>query len=338
MWTPGVVTATPGSRTSQPTARGVHVTNQPSTLTTRKQPSIRPQDFTSKPVRKTCAEVDYTLVYRRSVTGKAVGYKHHADCHVPGCKRCGTPQAKTRQALERRGYRNEDQRESAKDLAHFQLQTSGCTRYLRYGKLNQKERQQMLHALRRSRTKLDGVALITQDGGTQFFGDPASAQFIEERLGKAAEAGELGKLTLDRVLDRGFKAVRRWGVHSVAKSFLESNEVYNPPTRHPRQVSITEFNCHHLDTEDNLRHRGLWFPGDRKKHSIIDDESKPVVESKERGEVEMTTLQEMRQHLLDLKAGQQKILELLEQMRAGRITAEEFERRSRLVLGSDKLQ
>src|ERR1700722_19235308 len=89
--------------------------------------SIRPSDMR----QPTCAEVDFTLIYKVSPSGKALGTKRHAACHRAHCKRCQTPEAKTQRMFERRGHWD---RESAQDRATDQLNATGCTRYLSYAR------------------------------------------------------------------------------------------------------------------------------------------------------------------------------------------------------------
>jgi hypothetical protein len=235
--------------------RKSHPANQP--VTNQKSTSIRPKD-----ISPTCADADFTLVTKRSISGKVLGFKRHAPCHRAHCKRCQTPEAKTRRMLENRGQYGPRGRKEAEIRATQKLTSTGCTVHLRYREPDSKEVRSCLKALHRSHLQQDGAAFYTQDGGIDFCATPQSAQFIRERLGKPTEQGELKFDTVEQILDRGYKAFRGWGGHSRAKIFG-----VKPPTDQSLfpelyPVSITEYNCRALDTDDRLRKRGFILPED----------------------------------------------------------------------------
>lgn len=288
----------------------------------RRQVSIKPRD-----IHPTCADADFTLVYRISASGKALGIKRHADCHRRDCKRCQTAGAKTARALERRGWQN---RQVAQICATSELESTGCTVHLSYTRPDQTKLAACLKSLRCSREQQDGVALYTQDGRVEFLVTPQSAQRIQERLGKPVSTGGLTDATLGEILDHGYKASRGWGRHSGAKIFGKPRSVQSPP---PTGVSIKEFSCQHIDTDERLRARGIKLPGDAPRRVPIDDGPIDMVPSKKEEHVTEDRLRQILREELQLA-----LQPLLEQLRRGEISAEEFERRSRRVLDSGKVQ
>ena len=288
----------------------------------RRQVSIKPRD-----IHPTCADTDFTLVYRISASGKALGIKRHADCHRRDCKRCQTPGAKTARMLERRGWQD---RQVAQMCATSQLEDTGCTVHLSYTGTDRKKLAGCLESLRRSHLGQNGVALYTQDGRVEFLVTPQSAQRIQKRLGKPVSVGGLTDATLGQILDHGYKASRGWGAHSGARIFGKPRSLQSPPPG----VSIKEFSCHHIDTDERLQARGIKLPGDDVLRSTpIDDGPIDMVPSKKEAHVIEDRLRQILREELQLA-----LQPLLEQLRRGEISADEFERRSRRVLDSRKLQ
>ncbi len=241
----------------------------------RSQLSIRPSAFRRQ---QTCAEVEYMIATRVTLSRKIKSLKRHADCHLAHCPKCQSPAAKTKRMLERRGRYD---RSEAEQEAFEALRESGCVVCLTYP--DREKFRNCLEGLHRSHEQQDGIALYTQDGGMTCVVTAESARFIKERMGEPRAEASLEADTLTGVLDRGYRGLRGWGAHSGAKIFEgKPRSLQSPNLSAPNELSLRVFSGG-LDTEEGHRRKGYVLPWDAPKpqptRPIIDDQPAAVVPS-----------------------------------------------------------
>jgi hypothetical protein len=155
--------------------------------------------------------------------------------------------------LEYRGWKGED-RKLAEQMATSNLREAACTQVLAYSNLKPEDVRGCLKGLHRSHEAQDGsICIYTHDGRPNFIVNAQSAQFIRERLGEPVEQGALDDATVGRILDRGYKAIRGWGiVHSHAGVVFGVHRSDQSPLPSPRPVSLQTFSSHSLISRENF--------------------------------------------------------------------------------------
>jgi hypothetical protein len=308
--------------------------------------SLRPRDFVSRP---TCAEIEYIIVVKVSVSGRPTSIRRYAQCHRAECARCSTPAAHEERMWERRGWRS-NQIGEARAAATQHLLASGCTQLLDYSNLAPDKVAKCLAALQRSHAGQKGISISTADHGTSFLVTPKSAEFVRERLGEPVAQGQVGPTTLANIMERGYRRVRGWGAESGARFLGRKPRSLQSPLSPTSPVSFREFICGRCTTEEGHRREGRAIPDElmgrtsRKtaahaRHTSfdIDDGASAVAPLKK----ETTTMNERQLELLERIARntdplpqlaafvQEQITQLRADYKAGLFDGKEYVRRYR---------
>jgi hypothetical protein len=297
----------------------------PTTKATVRPPAcLKPSRLRHLSNARPCSQVPWYRVTRVTISGRALAVEHD-DCHLEDCDRCQSPEGKARRMLERRGNWAKPDEVWAQAATHFQA--SGCTEYLRYDDVPQKEMQKLLLAMRRSHQQLAAAILYSGKRGEtrrarHFYLTPETAAFVRQRLdpvvGAPAVEGEVSAARIAEAMDGTYRAMRGVGIVDLGASFRgKSPEVYNtPPAPTPSAagwtptspgppVSLREFRCNHLGNRRTLKAQGIQLPAryDRTdptaSDSNIDGPAIPVAEFKEETRPMMT--RDQANELLELQ-------------------------------------